>query len=85
VHAHLCGDLFARGILDHQARELVTVAALANMDGVEPQLNAHIGMASNVGLSRQQLQDVARVLSAHVSREAGLRVDNALKAVPAKN
>jgi quercetin dioxygenase-like cupin family protein/alkylhydroperoxidase/carboxymuconolactone decarboxylase family protein YurZ len=85
LQAHLFGDLFARGILDHQARELVTVAALANMDGVEPQLNAHIGMASNVGLSRQQLQDVARVLSAHVSREAGLRVDNALKAVPAKN
>jgi alkylhydroperoxidase/carboxymuconolactone decarboxylase family protein YurZ len=85
LQAHLFGDLFARGILDHQARELVTVAALANMDGVEPQLNAHIGMASNVGLSRQQLQDVARVLSAHVSREAGLSVDKALKAVPAKN
>lgn len=62
LQGHLFGDLFARGILSYQERELATVAALTAMEGVEPQLRAHIGIAKNVGVTSEQLQAVAVVL-----------------------
>ncbi len=34
LKAHLFGDIFARDVLSHTDRELVTVSALASMDGV---------------------------------------------------
>ncbi|MEJ2645044.1 MAG: carboxymuconolactone decarboxylase family protein [Gammaproteobacteria bacterium] len=51
LQRHLFGDLFARGILDRQDRELATVSALASLDGLDAQLKAHIRIATNVGLT----------------------------------
>ncbi len=55
---HLFGDIFARGVLTHQEREIVTIAALSSMDMVEPQLNAHIKMGKNTGLTDKQISEI---------------------------
>jgi alkylhydroperoxidase/carboxymuconolactone decarboxylase family protein YurZ len=62
LKTHLFGDIFARDNLDWQSRELATVGALAAMTGVEPQLDAHIRISMNVGLTPAQLRSAADVL-----------------------
>jgi 4-carboxymuconolactone decarboxylase len=81
LQRHLFGDLFARDILDYQSREIVTLAALASMDGVDSQLNAHIRIATNVGLTEAQLAALAAVLSQSVGNQEGARAERALHAV----
>nr|WP_279636311.1 carboxymuconolactone decarboxylase family protein [Pseudomonas helmanticensis] len=43
-------------------RELATVGAIAAMPGLEPQLEPHLKISMNVGLTLQQLQQVANEL-----------------------
>ena len=62
LKAHLFGDIFGQDILDYRIRELVTVAALASMDGVNPQLQAHIGISKNVGVTDDELNGTIEVL-----------------------
>ena len=62
LKAHLFGDIFGQDILDYRTRELVTVAALASMDGVNPQLQAHIGISKNVGVTGDELNGIVEVL-----------------------
>jgi len=81
LQRHLFGDLFARGILDYQSREIVTLSALASMDGVDSQLKAHIRIATNVGLMKSQLSALALVLSQSVGKQQGDRVEQAIQAV----
>lgn len=52
---HLFADIFARGILTNQERELATVSFLSVREGVEPQLNSHISIAKNIGVSNDKL------------------------------
>jgi len=80
LQSHLFGDLFGRGILDYKEREIVTVSALASMDGVESQLKSHIGIANNVGLTREQLGALATVLSNTVGEREGLKAEQAIEA-----
>jgi alkylhydroperoxidase/carboxymuconolactone decarboxylase family protein YurZ len=80
LQGHLFGDLFARDILDYESREIATVSALASLDGVESQLKAHIGIASNAGLSQAQIRELAVVLSQTVGRREGRRAEQAIGA-----
>lgn len=61
---HLFADIFARGVLTHQEREVATIAALASIKGVEPQLNAHIKMGKKTGLSDAQIKEILTIASA---------------------
>lgn len=81
LQRHLFGDLFARGILDYQSREIATVSALASLDGVDAQLKSHIAIASNVGLTQAQLTEVAAMLSEVVGDTEGRRAGQAVRAV----
>lgn len=81
LQSHLFGDLFGRGILDYQTREIVTLSALASVVGVEPQLKAHISIATNVGLTEEQLSELATVLEMTVGKTEGTRVKQAIKQV----
>ena len=63
LKAHLFGDIFARDNLTYADRELVTVSALSAMDGVEPQLAAHIRGARNMGVTEAQLQGIVVALA----------------------
>ncbi len=63
---HLFGAIFGRDNLDFKSREIATLAALANMEGVIPQLKAHFGISMNVGLSKTQLKNLIAVIEAKV-------------------
>lgn len=78
LKTHLFGDIFARDNLDWQSRELATVGALAAMPGVESQLQSHIRISMNVGLSASQLRSVADVLAQRGLAEASARVRAAI-------
>ena len=68
---HLFADIFSRDALDYQQRELVTVSALAAMSGVSSQLQAHIGIAMNTGLTEDQLRDVFTLIDSFIGRTEG--------------
>lgn len=66
---HLFADIFARDVLTHQERELVTIAALANIQGAGGQLRYHLGAAMHSGLSEAQLHDFIAVLENQVGKD----------------
>jgi 4-carboxymuconolactone decarboxylase len=66
---HLFADIFARDNLDHQSRELATIAALASMTGTAGQLRFHLGAAMNTGLTEAQMKDFISVLKAKVGNK----------------
>jgi 4-carboxymuconolactone decarboxylase len=78
LKTHLFGDIFARDNLDWQSRELATVGALAAMPGVESQLQAHVRISMNVGLTAMQLRNVAEVLAERGQPAAATRARAAL-------
>lgn len=66
LKAHLFGDIFARDVLTHAEREIVTVSALASMQGVESQLKSHVSGARNMGVSDTEIHAIPHVLAARV-------------------
>lgn len=78
---HLFADIFARDTLDHQSRELATIAALAGMPGLGAQLRFHLGAAMNTGLTAAQLRDFIAVLDAEVGKREAADAALALDAV----
>lgn len=62
LKAHLFGDIFQRDVLTWQERELATISALANMKGVNSQLQAHYGISMNNGITPEQLHAFVAVL-----------------------
>jgi 4-carboxymuconolactone decarboxylase len=83
LKTHLFGDIFARDNLDWQSRELATVGALSAMTGVESQLQSHIRISNNVGLTGAQLRSVADVLAERGQPEASRRLRAAVEQVDA--
>ena len=81
LKAHLFGDIFARDVLTRAERELITVSALSGMDGVEPQLKAHVNGARNMGLSDEQLQAIPATLAAKVGKNEAIRASKAISEV----
>lgn len=55
---HLFADIFARGVLTNQEREIATISALSSMHGVEPQLKSHIQIGKNTGLTDKQVEEI---------------------------
>lgn len=78
LKTHLFGDIFARDNLDWPSRELATVGALAAMTGVESQLQAHVRISMNVGLTAAQLRGLADALQQVGQGEAARRARTAL-------
>ena len=74
LKGHLFGDIFGRDNLDFQSREIATISALANMEGVNPQLQSHFNAGFNVGLTEAQMKSLISVLEAKVGKK---EADNA--------
>lgn len=74
LKGHLFGDIFGRDNLDFQSRELATIAALANMEGVNSQLQAHFNIGMNTGLTEAQMKSLIAVLEDEVGKK---EADNA--------
>jgi 4-carboxymuconolactone decarboxylase len=66
---HLFADIFESTVLTYQQRELATISALAAMIGVEPQLQAHLGMGMNTGLTESQFKQVFTLIKKHVGQQ----------------
>jgi 4-carboxymuconolactone decarboxylase len=64
---HLFADVFVSDVLSYQQRELVTIAALASMPGVENQLQSHINIGKNTGVTERQLEQLAELIETNVS------------------
>ncbi len=74
LKGHLFGDIFGRDNLDFQSREIATIAALTNIEGVNPQLQAHFSIGFNTGLTEAQMRSLIGVLEAKVGKK---EADNA--------
>ena len=74
LKGHLFGDIFGRDNLDFQSREIATIAALAGMEGVSAQLQAHFNIGFNTGLTEAQMNSLVAVLAAKVGKK---EADNA--------
>jgi alkylhydroperoxidase/carboxymuconolactone decarboxylase family protein YurZ len=78
LKGHLFGDIFGRDILDFQSREIATISALANMAGVESQLQSHFNIGLNVGLTEAQLRSLISVLEAKVGTKEADKANEVL-------
>lgn len=65
---HLFADIFESEVLTFQERELVTISALAAMPGVNSQLQSHVKMGINTGITDNQIVEVAQLIEKSVSR-----------------
>ena len=65
---HLFADIFSRDVLNHRQREFVTISALAAMADVAPQLQAHVGMGRNTGITDDQLAELADLIEKYTGR-----------------
>jgi 4-carboxymuconolactone decarboxylase len=74
LKGHLFGDIFGRDNLDFQNREIATISALANMGGVNPQLQSHFNIGLNVGLTEAQMRSLISVLEVKIGKK---EADNA--------
>ena len=81
LKAHLFGDIFARDVLTYADRELVTVSALSGLEGVMPQLQAHVRGALNMGVTEEQLDGIVHALAFDNLAAACERCEAAIAAV----
>lgn len=81
VKEHLFADIFARDVLTHQDRELVTISALAVMSGTEGQLMFHLGAAMNMGLTVPKMHAFIDVLDKKVGQQEAERANQVLSEV----
>ena len=81
LKAHLFGDIFARNNLTFADREVVTVSAIAALPGCEPQLQAHVSGARNMGVSDEVLKAMPALLETKIGAAEAERLRGALAAV----
>jgi len=55
---HLFADIFGRGVLTYQDREIETVAILSSIKGLEPQLKGHIQIALHMGITPKAVSEI---------------------------
>lgn len=67
---HLFADIFERDVLTFQERELTTIAALVSLGGVEAQLQSHLGIGLNTGLTEPQLRQLLALAEISVGKQA---------------
>ena len=68
---HLFGAIFGRDNLDWKTREIITIAALASMERVEPQLRSHYGVGMHNGLTAAQLTELAAIIETDINKQRG--------------
>jgi 4-carboxymuconolactone decarboxylase len=66
---HLFADIFDNDALTYQQRELATISALSAMESVAPQLQAHLTMGMNTGLTQSELKQVFSLIEKHIGKQ----------------
>lgn len=78
LKTHLFGDIFERDNLDWHSRELATVGMLSALSGAESQLQSHMGISMNIGITAGQLTQLTQVLAERVDADMARRAREAL-------
>lgn len=81
LKGHLFGDIFGRDNLDFPSREIATISALANMEGVNPQLQAHFNVGLNAGLTEAQMRNLISVFKDKVGKKEAENANELLEKV----
>lgn len=81
LKAHLFGDIFERDVLTWKQRELATIAGLANISGVNSQLQSHYFISLNNGLTPAMLNEFVSILSQHCGEEISSNAQQVLSNV----
>ena len=68
----LFGGTYLRDGLDLRDRQLVNLAALATLGGVDPQLTGHVKTSLRVGLTREQIIEVFVHLAPYIGTPKAL-------------
>lgn len=74
---HLFNDIFTRGVISNQERELITIASLISLGGVDSQMQGHFGICLNLGITPAQLKEVIAMVETKIGTkeaEAGKKV-----------
>lgn len=66
LKAHLFGYLFSRNNLSPLNRELVVLATLSSLGGVDSQLSSHLRISQNLGVDDLQMQRLIHTLATQV-------------------
>ena len=79
LRTHLFGDIFERDNLDWHSREVATVSMLSAIAGVASQLQSHMRISMNIGLSEPALRQLVQVLADRVDADSARRAREALE------
>jgi 4-carboxymuconolactone decarboxylase len=66
---HLFADIFSRDVLTYQQRELATISVLSALEGVASQLEFHLAVGINIGLTESQLKQVFSLIETHIGKQ----------------
>jgi 4-carboxymuconolactone decarboxylase len=75
------GDVYTRPGLDPKSRQIATIASLATLGNAQPQLEAHIQGALNVGCTRQEIVEVLMQMAIYAGFPAAINALLAAKEV----
>ncbi|MCY4778578.1 carboxymuconolactone decarboxylase family protein [Sphingobacterium sp. UT-1RO-CII-1] len=78
---HLFADIFERDVLNYSERELVTVAVLSSIGGVEPMLRSHLNICLHLGLTSEQLQQCVDIIATSVGEKEAEQAHEVLNEV----
>jgi len=85
LKAHLFGDIFAQDVLTWKQRELATISALSNMQGVSSQLQSHYFISMNNGITPALLEQFVSIVTERCGEPASVNakrvLDNVLQAI----
>lgn len=81
---HLFADIFSRDVLTHQQRELATISVLSALEGVAPQLQFHLAVGLNIGLTEDQLKQVFSIIETLISKSQAEIAKNVLSKITNK-
>ncbi len=75
------GDIYSRDGLSLREREIATIAMLTCLGGREPQLNVHIHAGLNVGLTKQEIEEIIIQTVPYAGFPTAINVMNVLKKI----
>lgn len=81
LKSHLFGDIFQRDVLSWKQREIATIAALANIKGVNSQLASHYNISMNNEVTVSELNEFISILYKKVDKETADNAQQVLNTV----
>lgn len=75
------GDIYSRDNLDKKHRQIATIAALTALGNAQPQLKFHINAGMNVGLTKENIEDIMLLMSVYSGFPSAINGINILKEV----